>query len=160
MDIKTIINFEGKTLLHLSCCLLTNETVQHLVETYNFDNSVKDNDDNTPLHDACRCNKTQIVKYLMSLPSTDINSQNIEGNTPLHVAIKHSNWSIGRILLTSSKLIVPIKNSNGDTPLGLIDMQLTSNDSRKMKKDLANHSSMKQVKDKQGRYNICRLTRE
>ena len=146
LDLTTITNFEGKTLLHLACCLFTVDTVELLAETYGFDVSAKDNDGNTPLHDACRCQKTQILKYLLTWPKCNPNTQNHEGNTPLHVAISLSYWAIGRALLGAKHVRVPIKNKAGETPLTLIDMQLGSSESKKMRKDLSSHPSMKRMK--------------
>lgn len=146
LDLTTITNFEGKTLLHLTCCLFTIDTVKLLAETYGLDVSAKDNDGNTPLHDACRCRKTRILKYLLTWPKCNPNAQNQEGNTPLHVAIMHSHWEIARVLLGSKVVRVPIENNEGETPLTLVDMQLASPEIKKMRKDLASHPSVKKTK--------------
>lgn len=146
LDLTTVTNFEGKTLLHLSCCLLTLETVELLVESYGFDIMARDNEGNTPLHEAARCQRTKMVDYLLTCSGCDPNVQNHEGNTPLHVAMMHSHWDVGRTLLGFSGLMVPITNKEGDTPITLLDMQLPSAETKKMRKDLTTHPSMKHVK--------------
>lgn len=146
LDLTTVTNFEGKTLLHLSCCLLTLKTVKLLVDGYGFDIMARDNEGNTPLHDAARCQKTEVLDYLLTCSKCNPNMQNQEGNTPLHVAMTHSHWEVGRTLLGCRGLRVPITNEEGDTPVTLIDMQLTSPETKKMRKDLISHPSMKKFK--------------
>lgn len=150
-SLSTIANFEGKTLLHLACCLMPVEIAKLLVEAYSLSIAARDKDENTPLHEACRCNKTQIVKYLMSLSHCDLNAQNSDGNTPLHVAIMNGHWSIGRIMAANSRLVVPIDNAAGETPLTLLDLQIPSADTKRMKKMLAGHSSCRKLKTQEGK---------
>lgn len=143
-DLLSIANFEGKSLLHLACCLMTLDTARLLIEDYYFDPSVQDNDGNTPLHDASRCQKTQITKYLTSLPNCNLNVQNTEGDTPLHIAVMSSHWLIVRVLLASPRLVVLIENNAKETPLSLLEMQISTNETKKLKKEIFQHSSMKQ----------------
>lgn len=146
LDLTTITNFEGKTLLHLSCCFYTLETVKLLVDTHGFNIMAVDNDGNTPLHDASRCQKTQILEYLLTSSKCNPNVQNHDDNTPLHLAMMHSHWEIGRVLLGRKGVRVPVMNEEGNTPVTLLDMQLASPEIKKMRKDLISHPSMKKFK--------------
>lgn len=141
-DPRTISNFEGKTLLHLACCMMPVNTVRLLVERYEFDVTARDNDGNMPLHEASRCDKAAIVRYLISRTGCDINAQNFDGNTALHNTMMCSHWSAGRVLLTSPKLKVMVQNDAGETPINLLEMQLLSPECKKMKKELLNHVSV------------------
>ena len=55
----------------------------------------------------------------------------------------HSHWSVGRELLTSRDVQVSMENEDGYTPLNLLELQLSSPDTKKMMKEMRNHVSMK-----------------
>ena len=145
ISLTSMTNFEGKSPLHLSCCLLTCDTVKMLTEKYQLDVTAIDNEGNTPLHDACRCQQAPTVKYLLTLPRCDTNAQNHEGDTPLHEAVRSSNWAIARILLAHKETKIPIENQEGETPLTLISMMLVSPESKRLKKEMQSHHSMRSM---------------
>ena len=124
-NLKTITNFEGKTILHLACCSMYLNTVKLLVEKYGLDVSTKDDDGNTPLHDACRCRKVNTVKYLVAQPNCNPNARNRNGETPLFVAIEREHWglSLDMISTAKGKVDVTITNNSGLKPLGILTMQ-------------------------------------
>lgn len=141
-NIREIANFEGKTLLHLACCMMLVETVMELIKNYGCDPNVQDADGNTPLHEASRCRKVKIAKYLSKLPTCDPNIQNKLGDTPLHVAISKQHWGLSRELFRSGRIDMALKNNAGETAVDVLEGFPFSTDHVKTMKVLLRSASV------------------
>ena len=132
--ISEVVNFEGKTLLHLACCMQPLEIVKTLVIEYNCDPNVQDNEGNTALHEASRCRKPIVTKFIVNLPSCNPNIPNSAKETPLHLALRIHHWRLSKVILKSGKCDKTIENSQGETAFELMERHPQSHERDRMKK--------------------------
>ncbi len=141
--ISEVVNFEGKTLLHLACCIQPVEIVKTLVTEYSCDPNVQDNEGNTALHEASRCRKPIVTKFIVNLPYCNPNISNSAKETPLHLALRVHHWRLSKVLLKSGKIDKTIENSKGETAFQLMERHPQSHEVARMKKLLERgHSVM------------------
>ena len=92
--------WDGKTLLHYSCCHGWLDVTRRLVEQYHCDPESRTwlNGD-APLHVACREGHMDIVRYLVSERWCSVSCQK-NGDTPLQEACREGRLAMAEILLT------------------------------------------------------------
>ena len=94
----------GKTALHIACRHGHLFIVRSLIEIFDCDLMVRDNNRALPLHDACLYGSLAVVDYLISLVnpsdiSTTIRLSDAEGNNLLHKACQSGSVATVRYLL-------------------------------------------------------------
>ena len=70
-------DYDGRTPLHLACCVNKIEIVKFLIEKCNCDINVYDRWENTPLEDSERHNNNEITAYLLSRKAKRYNELNV-----------------------------------------------------------------------------------
>ncbi|KKP29216.1 MAG: hypothetical protein UR12_C0012G0004 [candidate division TM6 bacterium GW2011_GWF2_30_66] len=86
-------------------------------QTFFQNQSLKNNNKETPLHIASTFKKAIMVKILLNNPKIDVNAKNKYEETPLHSAFKKGHIDIFKILLDNPKTNHNVRNYSGDTLL-------------------------------------------
>ncbi|XP_064398903.1 uncharacterized protein LOC135345408 isoform X2 [Halichondria panicea] len=100
VDVSSIRDSDGMTLLHLSCRWDWSKwglLVTQLVKTHHHNVSVVNEDGDTPLHIAARFNNKGAAKYLLEL--SDVNARNNAGLTSFDIADQKQHQEVLRVLV-------------------------------------------------------------
>ncbi len=103
----------GMTALHWAAAQNYSEFIKRLLNEYNLDMAVQDNEGNTPLHIAAR-NGNEFVLWLLLNHGVCIDAVNNNGNTALHLAAQAGRTTTFKFLLRGGAQVT-IPNHNGQT---------------------------------------------
>ncbi len=111
VDVSSIRDSDGMTLLHLSCRWDWSKwglLVTQLVKTHHHNVSVVNEDGDTPLHIAARFNNKGAAKYLLEL--SDVNARNNDGLTAFNIAHQKQHQEVLRVLVERNEIFsnIPI----------------------------------------------------
>jgi len=82
--IKSFIDEEFNTYLHLAAAMGSDEVIKKLIEA-GADVNAKNENGETPLHNAARYNRASCIKVLLGGETIKPNEKNRNGHTPLHI---------------------------------------------------------------------------
>ncbi|XP_064398878.1 uncharacterized protein LOC135345382 isoform X2 [Halichondria panicea] len=123
VDVSSIRDSDGMTLLHLACRWDWSKwglLVTQLVETHHHNVSVVNEDGDTPLHIAARFNNRGAAEYL--LEPSDANARNNVGLTAFDIADQKQHQEVLRVLVECDEIFanipiisVPIISTHDDS---------------------------------------------
>ena len=125
IDLRSVSDADGKTLLHLACrkdWMDSYQIVCSLVEKHHCNVAAVDEDGNTSLHEAYQCGNLPIVEYLLSLPSCSPDAINKHEYTVLRMALEKNDRTTARDLLATGRVDPRKGSSRGHTYLELLAM--------------------------------------
>ena len=121
VDVKSIRDKDGMSLLHLAChwdWSRWGDVIKLLTEKHQCDSNAITEDGDTPLHVASQFNNAGAVHYLLSLESCDPNLKNKLGLSSLDIAHEKQHRCVLRELLSSDKVFTdPYVISEGPTSI-------------------------------------------
>ena len=106
IDLRSVSDADGKTLLHLACknWVDWHDIVCSLVEKHHCNVAAEDEDGNTPLHEAYQCGNLLSVAYLLSLPTCNPDTINKHDYTVLRMALEVNDKPTVRKLLATGRV--------------------------------------------------------
>jgi ankyrin repeat protein len=102
--------FTGDSLLHYAIFDNKTEFVKHMIELFENEINMKNEDGNTPLHYACIRGNLEIVKLLHSKGAL-VSERNTDYLTPLLLSIYYSHFFVVHYLL-SIEIVIDFVSSN------------------------------------------------
>ncbi len=125
IDLSSVSDADGKTLLHLACrknWVDWYHIMYSLVDKHHCDVAAVDEDGNTPLHEAYQCGNLPIVAYLLSLPTCNPDAINKHDYTVLRLALEKNDKPTVRKLLATGRVDPRKGSSRGHTYPELLAM--------------------------------------
>lgn len=92
------------TVLHRAAASQDKDPAKYLIEKYDMDVNIKDNDGKTVLHCAAKVGNKSLVKYLLTRDDVDINQEDNSQMTALDYAIYEGKYRIVKYLLKRNDL--------------------------------------------------------
>ena len=108
VDVKSIQDQDGMSLLHLACHWDWSRwgvVIKLLIEKHQCDSNAVNEDGDTPLHVASQFNNAGAVHYLLSFESCDPNLENKLGLSPLDIAHNKQHRGVLRELLSTNRVL-------------------------------------------------------
>jgi ankyrin repeat protein len=112
-NLSEIIDYNGRSLLHLTALLNLKEETEYLLQN-NVSPNVVDDELQTPLH---LTDSYEIAELLLRY-GADPNVRDRHGRTPLHYAVLKDNYEVAELLIRYSD--PNVKDNDGNTPLHFV----------------------------------------
>mmetsp|Transcript_23485 Transcript_23485/g.58779 ORF Transcript_23485/g.58779 Transcript_23485/m.58779 type:complete len:548 (-) Transcript_23485:213-1856(-) len=124
LNLSTLQDETGQTLLHVACELGNLVIVRYLLERLKLDVNVRDKNGWTPLHSACKAGQLDITDYLLSF-GADGAVTTSDSDTPLHYFARcsdrdcnpHLYQSTLERLVKVNNVLINLQNKHGETAL-------------------------------------------